>query len=404
MKIALPHVFLYMGGITTFIIHLGKILLQAGHDVTVVTSEHSQRQFELERQGLKSHRLPVRRWDSVISYSGYLAEYLTHGGFDLIVTNIGFYDRFSQLCLHQLPDHIPTLAVLHNDREAIYNLAARSSPSWNCAVGVSPRVQQVAAERLAPRPVLCIPNGIDVPTETQLRARSGWDLPLRLLYVGRLENRQKGILRLPAIVAECRRRGLDVRLTVIGDGEDRRRLEQAFAAAKLTDWVDVRGFQPNPIALEAMQQHHMLLLPSNGEGLAIAPLEAQANGCVPIVSRLPGSSDVGVDAGVTGLLVQADDIGGYVDAIASFADAARWQAFSTAAAARARRLFSSEAMAGQYVRLFAELRQGKYPLPTHRSVLRQQGYSPFSRMDHLPLAGIRNRLGRLRRRIVGWVV
>jgi hypothetical protein len=52
-------------------------------------------------------------------------------------------------------------------------------------------------------------------------------------------------------------------------------------------------------------------------------------------------------------------------------------------------LFSSEAMAGQYVRLFEELRQGKYPLPTPRSVLRQQGYSPFSWKDYLPVVARR---------------
>jgi glycosyltransferase involved in cell wall biosynthesis len=414
MKIALTTRNLGKGGIATFNLSLGKRLLQAGHEVTIVTSEHGRRWSELDGRGLKGDCLPVRRWHSVASYSAHLAEYFARGRFDIIVTNIGGRDWFGQLCLHRLPDHVPALTVLHNDVRGVYNLAAVAALSWNCAVGVGPKVQQVAAERLAPRPVLCIPNGIDVPTETQLRARPGWNLPLRLLYVGRLVGQQKGLLRLPAIVAECRRRGLDVRLTVIGDGEDRQSLEQAFAAADVTDWVEMRGFQPNPIALEAMREHHLLLLPSNREGLAIAPLEAQANGCVPIVSRLPGSSDVGVEEGVTGLLVQADDIGGYVDGIASFADAACWQAFSTAAAARARRLFSSEAMAGQYVRLFEELRQGKYPLPTPRSVLRQQGYSPFTWTDrlrlagihfiwrnHPKLAGVRSRVVRLRRKGIG---
>jgi len=44
-----------------------------------------------------------------------------------------------------------------------------------------------------------------------------------------------------------------------------------------------------------------------GEGLGLVLLEVQANGCVPVATKLPGISDYAVEEGVTGLLTPEGD-------------------------------------------------------------------------------------------------
>jgi len=242
----------------------------------------------------------------------------------------------------------------------------------------------VAATRLKPKPVHCILYGIDLPTPEQLAVRQPWALPLRLLFVGRLYDCEKGIFRLPAIVAGCRAKKIAVRLKVIGDGPDYTRLSHLFVEQGVDDWVEMRGFQANTVVTEQMRSHHLLLLPSNTEALGIVVQEAQANGCVPIASRMAGVTDITIADGTNGRLVEATNIAGFVEAIATFTTAEVWAAYSQAAIAHAHQTYGLEIMRDRYLTLFAELYQGAYPLPLARSALRQQGGSPFTWADYLP--------------------
>jgi glycosyltransferase involved in cell wall biosynthesis len=57
------------------------------------------------------------------------------------------------------------------------------------------------------------------------------------------------------------------------------------------------------------------VLPSIREGLSLALLEAMSSGAACVATRLPGSTDVLIEDGVSGLLVAADDRDGFAAAI-----------------------------------------------------------------------------------------
>jgi glycosyltransferase involved in cell wall biosynthesis len=175
------------------------------------------------------------------------------------------------------------------------------------------------------------------------------------LYVGRLKNAQKGICLLPGIVRECIQQQLPVTLTIIGDGTDREALEHAIAAEGVAHLIELRGAQPTANVYQAMQTHHVLLLPSNFEGLPLVLLEAQANGCVPIASRLPGITDAALEEGVSGLLAPPGDATAFAREVATLAEPGRWQTFSQAAIRRARGNYSTEIMGEHYHLLLGEL-------------------------------------------------
>ena len=392
MKIAIFVQEMTVGGVSTFILNLSRRLYRAGYDITVITLAYGEWGSQLTEIGVKVHWLRPKTWAGMRYQAPRLADYLIKQQFDLFIVNLGA-QRLPMLSLHYLPDQMPIIVALHGDQAAVYDLAAVNLAAWNCAVGVSPKVQQVTAARFRSKAVHCIVYGIELPTADQLRTRRPWALPLRLLFVGRLYDQEKGIFRLPAIVAGCREKNIPVRLTVIGDGPDYARLAQLFVEQKVADWVEMCGFQANTVVAEQMRTHHLLLMPSNTEALGIVVQEAQANGCVPIASRMAGVTDVTITEGINGRLVGATDIAGFVDAIGAFMAAERWAAYSQAATAHAQQHYALETMCDHYLALFEQLRQGAYPLPIKRTALRRQSASPFVWADYLP-SPVRSRLSK----------
>jgi glycosyltransferase involved in cell wall biosynthesis len=384
VKIALSVAGMNVGGIATFVLNLSQFLGQAGHEVVVIAQRAGEWWPRLAEIGVQGYCLPHWRWDSVQHAARRFATYLAAQRVDLLLINIGIDNRLPMLALHLLPDALPVVLVLHNDRPEVYDLAATNRGAWNCAVGVSPKVQENARTRLGQKRILLISHGIPLPTGDQLRERLHWLTPLRLLFVGRLDRQQKGIFRLPAIIAACHRQQFPVHLTVIGDGADRAPFLESLREAGVTDLVDVHGFQPHAAVLAQMRENHLLLLPSNFEGLGLVLQEAQANGCVPVASALNGCTDTIIADGVNGRLVAPTDTIGFVAAIHTFLDAGRWRQCSQAGITHARQHYSIGHMGEQYVALFDALVRGADALPVARSTLRKQGATPFTRWDDLP--------------------
>lgn len=356
MKIALTtYQFQDIGGIPRFILELAGELTARGHEVAVITFARGSGWEQLADAGLSGVCLEHGRGESVFHHAVRAARYLEHEAFEAVINNIGVRNVAGQRCLRFLPEHIARLVVLHGTKPGVFELAAVNQHICDAYVAVSPHIQALATAYLPARRVVYIPNGIRRPQGDPANQRRDWSSPLRLLFVGRLENKAKNIVLLPEIVAACRREGVPVALTVVGDGRDRPQLEQAIGRSGVGQLIDLRGSQPPEAVYQAMQAHHILLLPSNHEGLPLVLLEAQINGCVPVASRLAGATDIAVEAGVTGLLAPPGDAAAFARQIAALADPDRWRAFSRAAMTKARAEFTKDMMGDRYARLLQEL-------------------------------------------------
>jgi glycosyltransferase involved in cell wall biosynthesis len=118
--------------------------------------------------------------------------------------------------------------------------------------------------------------------------QSSFESPYRLLYVGYLKE-HKGVDRLLPILDQVRAAGIDARLTIVGDGGRRGRLEQQAAEHGLEAATRFTGHVPNAELPEVYTSHDLFLYP----GLWEEPrgrvfMEALAAG-TPVVS-----TDVGV--------------------------------------------------------------------------------------------------------------
>jgi colanic acid/amylovoran biosynthesis glycosyltransferase len=124
----------------------------------------------------------------------------------------------------------------------------------------------------------------------------------RVLCVGRLVA-FKGQALLLESIAELRRDGVDARLTLIGDGPTRARLERRAARLGLGEVVELAG----AVGQDEIRAHYAAVdafcLPSFAEGVPVVLMEAMAMRLPVVTSRVMGITEL-VEDGVDGILLR----------------------------------------------------------------------------------------------------
>lgn len=110
-----------------------------------------------------------------------------------------------------------------------------------------------------------------------------------LVFVGRLHPIKRPD-RFIDTVALLRREGLDVDAWVVGDGDERHRLERQCREVGVEGHVTFMGFQKNPYPYIARAD--ALVITSDAEGLPLVMLEALALGTPIIATRCDGPAEV----------------------------------------------------------------------------------------------------------------
>lgn len=117
------------------------------------------------------------------------------------------------------------------------------------------------------------PLTIDFPAEISLSEKKK-----EILYVGRMELNQKRVDRVLEVWKELYERHPQWKLTLVGDGVDREKLEENAKKMGLRNY-SFEGFQ-NP--KEYYKNAQFLLLTSDYEGFGLVLIEAMAYGVIPI--------------------------------------------------------------------------------------------------------------------------
>lgn len=194
------------------------------------------------------------------------------------------------------------------------------------------------------------PMGVDLakfPYEDLQRPANN---ELRLLCVGRLVP-IKGTRYAIEALRILYQRGLEARLTVVGDGPLRTALQAEARALGLTRRIEFLPYVPHAELAQLYHVSDVLLQPSLHEPLGVALLEAQAAGLNVVASRVDGIPTAVVD-GKTGLLVNAGDPVAIADAVARLVhDPALSARMRAEGRAYIERNFSWEMLGGRLVKL-----------------------------------------------------
>lgn len=139
--------------------------------------------------------------------------------------------------------------------------------------------------------------------------------PLHLVTVGSMEHLYKGQDVLLLALAECRAEGLDVDLTLVGDGRERPWLEDLTNQLQLGTAVRFVGQLPSGDAIrQQLDQADVFVLPSRQEGVPRAMIETMARALPCIGSAVGGIPELLPASAI----VPANDVAALAAAIGQF--------------------------------------------------------------------------------------
>lgn len=142
----------------------------------------------------------------------------------------------------------------------------------------------------------------------------------------------------------------NAKLLVVGEGEDRSRIEDFLRREGLQSNVILTGFRNDPARMIALS--HVGIMASRHEGLPRVVMQYLAAGKPCVATYLPGIEEV-VSDGVNGAILDSDDIGGLADTlIALFSDEKLLENLSSGARATDLSAWDSEVMGRDTIKVY----------------------------------------------------
>ena len=289
-----------VSGVNTFIETLVGELNQRGFDASILfTTRYTAGLDEdclpkVPYQYLATQDLaPAERRERITDYLKSIQPCVYLPNFDYIASSV----------TPQLPSKVGVLGILHSDEDEHYLHGYRMGPYWHQMVGVSERIRQ---RLLDMNPAFDdkfekISYGVPVPeydSRAVQAARDNTDR-LRLVYTGRLVQKQKRIFDFVDLARQLEQREIPFELTFIGDGVDQSEFVRRIAPHVERGNVRLLGRRTPEEITQELLSHHGLLLMSDFEGLPLSLLEAMACECIPIVTQ--------VESGISEILRHRDN-------------------------------------------------------------------------------------------------
>ena len=176
------------------------------------------------------------------------------------------------------------------------------------------------------------------------------DIPL-IVCVARLHP-VKNLSLLLRACANLRERGVLFKCVIIGEGDEREKLEAEHQQLNLGYFLKLIGAQDQHQVCQWWKLADIGVLTSHSEGMPVSLMEAASCG-VPVVTTGVGGIPEMVDHNKTGLITADNDLGAFTDALELLVcDSALRQRMSIAARSKAEQHFSVEHQVDQMVNLW----------------------------------------------------
>ncbi len=195
-------------------------------------------------------------------------------------------------------------------------------------VSTRAEVDRLVAEGIPEARIACVPFYIDRARFAEaIAAAEVTRGPNRAVYVGRLGS-QKDVATLVRACVGVVERVPEFRLTIVGDGPDRQRLERLAHELGIAHAIEFRGAIPRSRIAGEFVRASLFALPSLYEGTCMVLHEAALAG-LPIVSTENAGARDFIRPGTDGELVRVRDHRAMAHAIATIlTDQATWQRMS----------------------------------------------------------------------------
>lgn len=248
---------------------------------------------------------------------------------------------------------IPTVGVLHSDDRFYQDISrvfafGRDVDRVDAMVCVS-KLLEGTLQGSGVDDVVHIGPSIGMP-DALVDRQSG---TFRLMYAGRLVEKQKRISRVAKMFCLAAQTFPDVECVIYGHGPDHEQAKQVVSSMNADGRVKLAGRVDSDKMVLEMARNHVAVLLSEYEGLPLSLLEAMGQGLVPLCSKI---CDSGIPEVIThdwnGLLIGEDEQD-FLDAVARLKqDKAFFSKLSTNARASVENTYSMEKTTSQWCALF----------------------------------------------------
>jgi glycosyltransferase involved in cell wall biosynthesis len=349
-----------MGGMIKIVANLVAHRRQDGlaHHVVLTRNRlqnepRSAEVFQADSETVVEYALPVENLRSVIRR---LARAVPSGGGVLVV---GDLLDLAAASVHDFGRVV--LYMLHGDVDYYYELARVHDATVHGYIAYSRRLYERLLALLPHRSetIFYLPYGIPLSTSARTSAAGA----LRLLYAGRIENRQKGVFDLPEIDRRLTSDGIRVEWTIAGSGPDEAELRRRWSFNPSVRWAGAVA----PASIDSLcASHDILVLPTRFEGFPVVLLEAMSAGAVPMVSDIPsGVPEIVTEA--TGARPGVGDVRAFAAAIGALdRDRPRLARMSAAAREAVATRFDIRDRVAAYHSLYSRWRELYRPLAAPR--------------------------------------
>lgn len=348
-----------IGGLETASHGLAKALQEQGHEILVLTSGESPSAFSLD--GIQVYAFPLikplhdcdlKTMKESLSAIGRLID-----AFRPDVANVhGWFEGFSfyQKRIFEKRD-IPLCLTVHGlleqkayDTEACASLWARAKAVNTVSKGLIAALREAGIDH---------PNLRTIYNGSRFSASSPSPLsfpPCKLLMAGRLSEEKCFDTAFYAF-EQLSPSWPELTLRLIGAGKLYPELRALKETLLFGANIEMPGFLSPSEMRREFDRASLVLIPSSYESFSMVALEAAQRGRPVIASNVLGLKEV-VEDGETGLLVEPKDAEALARAIDwTLRNPSKTQEMAKAAFARAKDLFSLEAMAAGYLAMYEEI-------------------------------------------------
>lgn len=149
--------------------------------------------------------------------------------------------------------------------------------------------------------IIHLPYGIPIqaPLERSLQEKA----PLKLIFLGRHDT-AKGVYDLFEINRMLEKNGVFAEWLILGNGPENEGLRQQWKGHPRVKFLTPIN---NCEVLDIAARADIMVFPTKFEGFPVALLECMSQGCVPVVTDLPGGIQEMVEDGITGFRCKPND-------------------------------------------------------------------------------------------------
>lgn len=347
MKIGIITYYLNVGGVESVMLSLGRELKSRGFDVTYVETVHKGDWSDYFRNsGMSVVTIPINKLFSKTHHVKKIAVELNK--YDFLIINDAPY---AVSALGLLRPEVISVTVLHNPIEGMVLNALGFLNQVNFAIGITYSLCSMLRKKEERDGIIKhIANGVEVSNKLKTIEEKNIK---KILFLGRIEHKQKGVLHLPEIFEKVYSSDKYVTLTVVGDGPDLNELKQLVKNRDFSSSIFFKGSLDREQVIKELENHGILLMPSYYEGHPITLLEAMSEGVVPVVSKIIGHTDVIVNHNQNGLLCEIGAVEEFaINCLKLVTNNTLYKSLSTEAQSDMLNKFSIQKMADSYLGLY----------------------------------------------------